>query len=199
MGAWTMSSGTYTTADMAAFKDRRFIDSHFGLPLPYPSRVFSISLNHDGKSNVHEAPYRPHYFGNTWAYRNIKAQHPDAWIWDERYRFGCKTGFLKDPCMIRAQEEFIRLMGKDRITQIRKRALDENLLPDSLTDGKPDLAVHFPSRGDVSWKFIEIKLRGTKDKLKPTQIAWLQLLSDYFGYKAVVQLELREELSNKEA
>ncbi len=199
MTAWKVITETYTKADLAAFEDPKLINSHFGLPPPYAERVFSISLNHEGKSNVHEAPYRPHYFGNTWAYRYIKEQHPDAWIWDERYRFTCKTGSLQDQRMIKAQEEFIRLMGRDRINEIRKMARDKNLEPDSLTDGKPDLAVYFPSLRDVPWKFIEIKLKRTEDKLKPTQIAWLELLSDYFGYEAVVQLNLQEELSDKES
>lgn len=166
-------TATYTTADMDAFRDPNKINSHFGLPLPQAARVFSISLNAEGKSNVHQARFRRHYFGNTWAYRYIKKQHPDAWIWDERYRFNSALSIVRDPRMIKAQIEFIRLMGTDRLSKIRMKALALNLKSDSLTDGKPDLAVHFPSKTDLPWKFFEIKL--PNDPLKPNQLGWLKV------------------------
>jgi hypothetical protein len=192
MTAWTTWSATYTENDVAAFENPRLINSHFGLPLPFESRVFSVSLTPEGQSNVHEGlkKYRSTYFGNTWAYRHIKAKHPDAWIWDERYRFSRSTVFCSDTRICDAQAEFIKLFGRSRIQEIRAMALREGLDPDKNNGGRPDLAVHFPGQ-DVPWRFMEIKILETGDTLRADQKKWLQLFASSLGTEAAVLLELR--------
>jgi hypothetical protein len=69
-------------------------------------------------------------------------------------------------------------------------ALREGLDPDKNNGGRPDLAVYYPSQ-EVPWRFIEIKIMETGDKLRTDQIKWLQLFADYIAKEAAVQLELR--------
>jgi hypothetical protein len=191
MNTWTKWHAVYTDADETAFRDARRINAHFGLPLPNASRVFSLSLNSDGRSNVHDfgKKYRSTYLGNTWAYRYIKSLYPDAWIWDERYRFSTKTSFSKDMRILHAQTEFIKLLGADCIKEIRARALSSGLNPDTNTGGRPDLAAHFPGQ-EVPWRFIEIKIPERGDKLGEKQTDCLRLFASFFGGEGAVELEL---------
>lgn len=191
---WTVP---FTEADEKAFADPLIVNPHFGLPLPMAERVFSISLNEAGITNVHGSgkKFRRHYLGNTVALRYIKRQHPDAWIWDERFRFalGCK---FTNKQFAFAQREFMRMMGADRIRALGSRIKDAGLEPGGKSVGRPDMAVYIP--GDGKWRFIEIKIPERGDELGDEQIRWLQLLSDYFGADTAVELELVREESKEE-
>lgn len=187
---WTVP---FTEADEKAFSDPLRVNAHFGLPLPMAERVFSISLNETGLTNVHDSgkKFRKHYLGNTMAIRLIKRQHPDAWIWDERFRFALECKFTNKQFAF-AQKEFIRMMGADRILEIGSRVKNAGLEPGGKSVGRPDMAVYVP--GDEKWRFVEIKIPERGDELGLEQVKWLQLLSDYFGAEAAVELELvREE------
>lgn len=187
---WTIP---FTAEDKMAFAAPLRVNAHFGLPLPMAERVFSISLNEAGLSNVHDSrkKFRPHYLGNTMAFRHIKQNHPDAWIWDERYRFSSKYR-NSDKQFARAQKEFTRIMGIDRIQEIDARARNDGFEHGGMTVGRPDMAVYLPGE-DAKWRFIEIKMRTTGDRLKPEQEQWLKLLADIFGEDAAVELEFIEK------
>ena len=191
MNAWTEWRATYKPADVSAFGDAKRIDAHFGLPLPNTDRVFSLSLNAEGRSNVHEngKGFRTHYFGNTMVYRYIKSRYPEAWIWDERYRFSFDTTFCRDKSILHAQAEFIRMLGANHIQEIRALAIRKGLNPETNNAGRPDLAVHFPKQ-KTPWRFIEIKIEENRDKLKEKQVDWLKLFAEYFGREASVELTL---------
>ena len=178
----------YGAADIEAFADPARLNAHFGLPLPMPERVFSISLNPDGRSNVHDAgkKYRRHYFGNTMVVRLIKQQHPDAWIWDERYKFRPTRGFIGNGRRLQAQAEFVRIIGEDRIDAIHAAAVEAGLDNGGKMVGLPDIAVYMPD-GSPSWRFIEIKIPERNDKLRASQTGWLRLLSTFFGREAAVE------------
>lgn len=184
---------TYSDEDLEAFANPVRTNSHFGLPLPMAERVFSISLNRDGRSNVHDAgkQYRSHYFGNMVALRLIKQLHPDAWIWDERYRFTLKNGSSKDEVRRRAQAEFVRIMGAGRIEAVHAAAVEAGLDRGRKMVGMPDLAVYVPDH-QPAWRFIEIKMPARKDKLRESQTGWLRLLSCIFGPDAAVEFVLVE-------
>lgn len=179
---------TYGADDLGAFDDPARLNTHFGLPLPMPERVFSISLNPDGRSNVHDAgkKYRRHYFGNTMVLRIIKQQHPDAWIWDERYKFRPTRGFIGDDRRLHTQAEFVRIIGEDRIDAIHAAAVEAGLDNGGKMIGLPDIAVYMPD-GSPSWRFIEIKIPERNDKLRASQTGWLRLLSTFFGREAAVE------------
>ena len=184
----------FTDADKQAFRNPLQINSYFGLPLPQHSRVFSRSLNEEGLSNVHDAgkKFREHYFGNTMALRHIKQRYPDAWIWDERFRFTTSVEFAKAERIIHAQKEFVRVMGPGQILEMRRKIQDAGLDPDDKMVGRPDLAVYVP--GDGKWRFIEIKIPENGDELREEQIRWLQLLAGSFGGESAIELGLvREE------
>ena len=192
MTSWATWRVEYSEADEIAFGDPLRINSHYGLPLSERSHVFSRSLNDAGLSNVHDPgkKYRPHYFGNNVAIRHIKARHPDAWIWDERYRFTRDVSFAKDERIIHAQREFIQKMGLDRITEVRAMALAAGLDPEGKIVGRPDLAVFMPGGSQMIWRFIEIKIRDRGDSLGENQTKWLQFLADCFGRESAVEMEL---------
>ena len=179
MVAWTQWDETYTAEDYAAFCNPQLINSYYGFPMP---NLFSIALNLEGLSNVKK---RRTYFGTIWAYKYIKSKYPDAWMWDESYRFSLR------PCKIQryAQREFVRLMGEKRIRDIENNALSSGLEPYNLGCGKPDVAVYCPEK-KMKWCFFEVKRVDKRDKLKIPQIKWLELLADYFGKKAVIELRL---------
>ena len=178
----------YGAADIEAFADPVRLNAHFGLPLPMPERVFSISLNPDGRSNVHDAGkrYRPHYFGNTMLLRHIKQQHLNAWIWDERYKFRPIGGTFSDDQRLKAQAEFVRIMGEDRIDAVHAAAVDAGLDNGGKMVGLPDVAVYVPDY-QPAWRFIEIKMPERNDKLRTSQAGWLRLLSRFFGEGAAVE------------
>ena len=178
----------YGAADIEAFADPARLNAHFGLPLPMTERVFSISLNADGRSNVHDAGkrYRPHYFGNTMLLRHIKQQHPNAWIWDERYKFRPIEGSLGDARCLGAQAEFVRIMGQERINAVHAAAVDAGLDNGGKMVGLPDIAIYVPDY-QPAWRFIEIKILDRKDKLRTSQAGWLRLLSRFFGEGAAVE------------
>ena len=179
---------TYCEADLNAFSDPDRINAHFGLPLPMSERVFSISLHSDGRSNVHDAgkQYRPHYFGNTMALRHLKQLHPDAWVWDERYKFRPIEGVLGDARRLGAQAEFVRIMGQERINAVHAAAVDAGLDNGGKMVGLPDVAVYVPDY-QPAWRFIEIKMPERNDKLRTSQAGWLRLLSRFFGEEAAVE------------
>ena len=180
MSIWPVQ---YSRDDLAAFKDPKRIDNHFGLPM---KDVYSISLRpSDGRSNVHDATYRSAYFGNAVAYRDIKIRYPNAWIWDERYRF---EGAPKDADMHRMQQLFEEKMGSVAMAQVCERAKEAQLNPGGKTAGRPDLAVYVP--GDPRpWRFVEIKRLGWDD-VRPNQRMWLELLGSYFGDGSAIVMEL---------
>jgi hypothetical protein len=183
MRPWTTVRETYTSADRAAFCDAAQVDSEFGFPAAQPDRVFSISLNAGGCSNVHEGGhmFRWHYFGNAVAMRRVTAEAPDAWIWDERYRFE------RVSIMSTAQREFLRHLGDKKLVAIQSAAKAAGF--DHRATGRPDLAAFLPGR-DPEWCFIEIKIVGGTDKLKQKQIEWLRLLSSVFGRASAIELEV---------
>ena len=193
MAAWTKWRVEYSGADEAAFADPIRINQHFGLPLPGHEHIFSRSLTEAGLSNVHEPGknFRPHYFGNTMVLRHIKQRHPDAWIWDERFRFTESSAFAKNERIIRAQQEFVRMMGLERIRAIQALAKAAGLDPEDKMVGRPDLAVYFPGER-TEWRFLEIKIRKRGDRLRPEQEKWLNLLADFFGPESAIELELVE-------
>lgn len=197
MEEWTKWQETYTDDDESAFSDPMRANIHFGLPLPNSSRMFSISLLEDGRTNVHGAgkQFRNTYFGNTVAYRYISSLYPNAWIWDERYRFTLDENFSKDPGMLLAQQKFTEKVGRDRILELRRNAIRKGLNPDGKTEGRPDLAVYIPEQ-KPQWYFVEIKIPERKDKLADRQIRWLRLFSEYFGIESAVVLELRKIQTN---
>ena len=179
---------TYGADDLEAFKDPARLNTHFGLPLPMPERVFSISLNPDGRSNVHDSgkQYRSHYFGNTMVLRLIKSQYPHAWIWDERYKFRRIEKIPGDARRRHAQTEFVRLMGSNRIEAVHAAAMEAGLDNGGKMVGLPDIAVYVPDY-QPAWRFIEIKIPGRNDKLRTAQTGWLGLLSSFFGPDAAVE------------
>ena len=181
----------YSADDMEAFSDPDRINAYFGLPLPMSERVFSISLHPDGRSNVHGAgkQYRPHYFGNTMLLRHIKQQYPGAWIWDERYKFRPIGGTFSDDRRLKAQAEFVRIMGQDRINAVHAAAVGAGLDNGGKMVGLPDVAVYVPD-GSPSWRFIEIKIPERNDKLRASQTEWFRLLARFFGEEAVVECRL---------
>ena len=183
----------YSADDMEAFSDPDRINAYFGLPLPMSERVFSISLHPDGRSNVHGAgkQYRPHYFGNTMLLRHIKQQYPGAWIWDERYKFRPIGGTFSDDRRLKAQAEFVRIMGEDRIDAVHAAAVEAGLDNGRKMVGLPDVAVYVPGNSP-SWRFIEIKIPGRNDTLRTTQTGWLHLLSGFFGRDAAVECQIVE-------
>lgn len=184
---------TYDAGDLEAFANPDRINAHFGLPLPMTERVFSISLHPDGRSNVHNAgkQYRPHYFGNTMLLRHIKQQYPDAWIWDERYKFRRTEEIPGDDRRRHAQAEFVRIMGQDRIEAVHAAAIDTGLDNGRKMVGLPDDAVYVPGN-PPSWRFIEIKIPGRNDTLRTSRTGWLHLLSGFFGRDAAVECQLVE-------
>jgi len=194
MSAWSKWVSKYSAADDAAFRDKSRIDIHFGLPLPSPMRVFSLSLNGQGLSNVHEGgkQFRSHYFGNYLAYRYLTCHWPDAWIWDERYRFEPRADVSTDANICGAQAAFLEKLGIETATEIQRLALDAGLDPGRKTSGRPDLAVWLP-REAHSWRFIEIKIPERNDTLGDKQTRWLHLLSNFLGRESVVELEFRRE------
>lgn len=181
----------YSADDMEAFANPDRINAHFGLPLPMSERVFSISLHPDGRSNVHDAgkQYRPHYFGNTLLLRHIKQQYPNAWIWDERYKFRRTEEIPGDDRRRHAQAEFVRIMGQDRIEAVHAAAVVAGLDNGRKMVGLPDVAVYVPD-GSPSWRFIEIKIPERSDKLRASQMEWFRLLTRFFGEAAAVECRL---------
>jgi hypothetical protein len=188
MPAWTRVRETFVEADRTAFGDVALIQSHFGFPLPHPERVFSSSLDAEGRSGVH-APgkqFRPQNFGNAMAMRLIKAQDPAAWIWDERYHFARDP--MPDRSMVPAQEAFLTLFGDERLSAVQARAKAVGLVPRVHAKGRPDLAT-FSEGWESQWRFIEIKILGGQDKLNPDQVNWLEVIGDVLGRASAIELE----------
>lgn len=191
---WTVEEVSFTAEDVAAFENSAEVNRHFGLPFPGPARerVFSISLNEHGRSNVHDPgkASRPHYFGNYVVYRYLRELDPDVWIWDERYRFQTVNEVSRDPRICAAQAKFVELFGQDRILEVQQLALKWGLKPGGKTSSRPDLAVFLPSRNE--WRFIEIKIPERHDRVEETgdQAKWLQLFASYLGSNCAVELRL---------
>ena len=177
---WTEWNGTYTQEDVDAFLDPERIDQQFGLP-DKRKRVFSVALHPNGNAKPQD---RIHYLSNLLAFRCLKTHWPDAWIWDERYRFAGEPG-KHDRAMIHAQCEFIRLFREDRATKIADFARQRGLDPAGKTNSRPDLAVYFPTE-DV-WRFIELKIPEKGDTLRPKQRDWLCLLATHLGPESAVE------------
>jgi hypothetical protein len=155
------------------------INSYYGLPM---QNLFSIALNSEGLSNVKK---RTTYFGTIWVYRYIKSKYPDARMWDESYRFSLRSCNIQ----FNAQREFIRLMGEKRISDIESKARSLGLEPYKLGYKKPDIAVYCPEKR-TKWRFFEVKRVDKGDTLSGDQMKWMELLADYFGKKAVIELSL---------
>ena len=192
---WNEMELPYTDEDVQAYNDTKRVNDHFGLPLPYRERTFLIRISADGLM-TRGPDHSPRVsskgknvldgnFGNLVAYRHLKRLYPDAWIWAERYTF-------TDQPAIRAavpdQKAFIELLGKERLTQVEKKAKDWKLDPGGKTNGRPDLAVCVPTQ-TPSWKFIELKKKG-KDRLSDEQKQWLELIVGIFGKDSAVEASL---------
>ena len=185
---WTKQNGSYSIADKVAFCNLARCDSHFGFPLPHPERVFSISVNANGRLiRDPSQPVKTGYLGNAVAYRLIKAESPDAWIWDERYHFSRRVSRLPD--MALAQREFVRLLGEKRIMEVHDLAIARGLNPTHKTGKRPDVAAFLPGRSPEC-RFIEVKRTETRDTLKPEQEEWLRLLAEVFGRESAIELTL---------
>ena len=194
MPAWTETCWTFTDEDVEAYHDATRLNHHFGLPLPYLSRVFSLRMSKDGL--VERDPTKPPKmrksglrrlggdFGNLVACRRIKSEHPEAWIWAERYTF---TREPASPSWAKDQAAFVAAVGVKRLINVQDRALALGLNPAGKTAGRPDLAVFIPG-GQPQWRFIELK-KGT-DTLNARQEAWLELLADVFGKDSAVAVTL---------
>jgi hypothetical protein len=189
MDPWKNMRGWYSCADKAAFCDRARCDTRFGFPLPHTERVFSISLNENGclKRNTLSTPVPTGYLGNAVAYRMIKEESQDAWIWDERYHFSRRISRILR--IATAQREFAMLLGEKRLMEVHDLAIARGLDPRHKTGKRPDIAAFLPGR-KPEWRFIEVKRVETGDLLHAKQERWLRLLAEVFGRESAILLTL---------